>query len=201
MRTLRYDPRIDVTVKSGVVQLRGTVDSYAVRLLAQEAAQCVEGVFTVNNEISVSGPSMAWTDGELELAIRKALEWDALIPNERIKVTVSNRWVALEGQVELLREREEAEHVVQRMAGVRGVYNAITVSISQTVPENVHDAIEEELKLRAKLEADRISVSMKDGTVMLTGDVQSWEEQRAIIKAASEAPGVQKLEAHLHIGF
>ena len=199
MRALKYDPRINVTVSGGVVKLTGTVDSYAIRLLAQEATQFVDGVFSVNNEIKVDSPGFAWTDAELKIAIRKALEWDALVPNERIEVTVSNGWVALEGQVELLREREDAERIVRRMAGVRGVYNSIVVNSSEARTENIRVAIEEELKQRAKVEAGRIQVIMRDGTVTLSGQVQSWEEERAVVKAAGCAPGVHKINDCLQI--
>lgn len=199
MRMLKYDPRISVAVSGGVVKLTGTVDSYAIRLLAQEAAQFVDGVFGVNNEIKVDSPGFAWTDAELKVAIRKALEWDALVPNERIVVTVSNGWVALEGNVELLREREDAEHIVLRMAGVRGVYNSIAVNPLENSTENVRVAIEEELKQRAKVEAERIQVIMRDGTVTLSGQVQSWEEECAVVKAAGCAPGVHKINNCLQI--
>jgi osmotically-inducible protein OsmY len=86
---------------------------------------------------------------ELANASRTALEWDALIPHDRIQVAVSNGWVGLTGEVELLREREDAERLVRRLVGVRGVYNEIEVKSPQARTENVRDAIEEELKRRA----------------------------------------------------
>jgi osmotically-inducible protein OsmY len=199
LKALRWDPRIIVIVAGGIVTLTGTVDSYAVRLLAQEAAQFVEGVFSVRNDITVDSPSASWSDIEISVAARKALEWDALIPSERIKVTVSNGWVALEGEVILLRERDDAERIVRRLTGVRGVYNQITVNAFEVNPENVREAIEEELKKRASIEADRIKVSLNDGTVTLSGPVQSWEEERAITTAASRAPGVLRVNDQLCI--
>lgn len=199
LKALRWDPRISVVVADGVVNLSGTVDSYAVRLLAQEAAQFIEGVFRVNNLIGVESPAMYWTDMEIDVAARKTLEWDALVPNERIEVTVTNGWVALEGEVTLLRERDDAERMIRRLAGVRGVYNQITVNALEANPENVREAIEEELRERAHIEAGRIKVSLNGGTVTLTGPVQSWEEERAIINAAARAPGVKSINDRLNI--
>lgn len=199
LKALKWDPRIGVAVSGGVVNLTGSVDSYAVRLLAQEAAQFVEGVFGVNNQIVVERPALSWTDIEISVAARKALEWDSLIPHERIGITVTNGWVALEGEVKLLRERDDAEHIVGRLAGVRGVYNQIVVNPSEATPENVREAIEEELRERAHAEARRIKVSLKDGAVTLTGTVQSWEEERAIVNAASRAPGVRSIDDRLRI--
>ena len=199
LKALRWDTRINVEVNNGRVTLTGTVDSYAVRLLAQEATQFVEGVFAIKNEIEVESPERSWTDIEINVAARKALEWDSLIPHERIQVTVSNGWVALEGKVDLLRERDDTERIIKRLAGVRGIYNQITVNSSEVNTENVRGAIEEELTQRAHLEAERIRVSLNDGVVTLTGPVQSWEEERAIISAASRAPGVRGINDHLTI--
>lgn len=199
LKALKWDTRISVEVSDGVVTLTGRVDSYAVRLLAQEAAQFVEGVFKINNLVEVEAAERSWSDIEISVAARKALEWDSLIPHERIQVTVTNGWVALEGRVDLVRERDNAERLVRRLAGVRGVYNHIEVSDAEVSPENVREAIEEELKERARLEAQRIKVSLRNGTVTLTGPVQSWEEECAIINAASRAPGVKSIDDRLSV--
>lgn len=197
LKALRWDTRINVEVKGGVVTLSGTVDSYAVRLLAQEAAQFADGVFRVNNQIVVESPARSWSDIEISVAASKALEWDSLVPHESIQVTVTNGWVALEGEVTLLRERDDIERIVRRLAGVRGVYNQITVNSGGPSMENVREAIEEELTSRARQEAGRIKVSFDDGTVTLSGPVQSWEEERAIISAAARAPGVKSINDRL----
>jgi osmotically-inducible protein OsmY len=199
LKALRWDTRIEVEVRKGTVTLSGTVDSYAVRLLAQEAAQFVDGVITVNNRVKVESPAHSWSDIEISVAARKALEWDSLIPHERIQTTVTNGWVALEGEVAHLRERDDAERIIRRLAGVRGVYNELTVNSPEISTEYVREAIEEELTQRARLEADRIKVSLQDGTLTLSGPVQSWEEEKAIISAASRAPGVMSIKDHLQV--
>lgn len=199
LRSLKWDPRITVNVNNGAVTLTGTVDSHMMRLLAQEGTQFVEGVFSVANEIEVNSPNGALTDLEIAQAVRNALEWDTFVPHERIEIAVSYGWVALVGEVDLLREREEAERIVRRLAGVRGVYNQVAVNPPEARPENVREAIEEELKRRAELEAKRIKISLKDGTVTLSGQVQTWEEECAVVEAASHAPGVQGIKDHLNI--
>ena len=199
LRALKWDPRINVAVNNGAVMLTGTVDSHMMRLLAQEGTQFVEGVFSVANELEVNSPNGALTDLEIAQAVRNALEWDTFVPHKRIEIAVSYGWVALVGEVDLLREREETERIVRRLAGVRGVYNQIAVNPPEAKPENVREAIEEELKRRAELEAERIKISLKDGTVTLSGQVQTWEEERAVVEAASHAPGVQGIKDHLNI--
>jgi osmotically-inducible protein OsmY len=199
LRELRWDTSINIEVKDGVVTLTGTVESCLPGLKAQEAAQRAEGVSKVIDEIKIKRPSGALTDLEIAEAVRHVLEWNTGVPHERIRCVVSNGWVALEGQVDFSREREDAERIVKRLAGVRGVYNEITVNQSEAQADNVRQAIEDTLKQRAELEANRIQIALKDGRVTLSGPVQSWEEERAIISAVNGAPGVQGINDCLSI--
>ncbi|HWP42390.1 MAG TPA: BON domain-containing protein [Blastocatellia bacterium] len=204
LEELKWDSRvketdIGVTVRHGVVTLTGTVSSYDEKISAQEAAHRVEGVLDVANDIEVVVPAlMSRTDAEIAEAVRRALEWDVTVPDERIKSTVSNGWVTLEGTVNLLRERIDAERAVRRLAGVRGVTNLIAVSPS-IEPEELRRMIEEALERRAKREADRIQIELKDGVVALSGRVYTWREKRAIIGIVSHAPGVREVIDELRI--
>lgn len=199
LRELKWVTSINVAVTDGIVTLTGTVDNCMVSLTAQEATERAAGVFKVVNEIKVNKTETALTDTEIASAVRRALELDMLVPDERVRSTVSNGWVALEGEVDLLHEREDAERIVRRLAGVRGVYNEIVVNQSEARTENVREAIEGTLRQRAQFESDRIHISLADGQVTLSGTVHSWEEERAIIYAASRAPGVQGVNDRLSI--
>jgi osmotically-inducible protein OsmY len=207
LRELSWDPRVEETevgveVDRGVVTLTGTVSSWAKREAAQEAAHRVVGVLDVANDIKVKLPGdLVRTDTEIAQAVRRALEWDALVPHERIQSTVSNGWVTLEGTVDTWTQREDAERAVQNLVGVRGVSDTMTVLFTKPVlPERVREAIEDALERRAEREAKRIRVEVTPtGTVTLTGEVRSWAEKRATLAAARFAPGVRSVEDHLEI--
>ena len=47
--------------------------------------------------------------------------------------TVSDWWVTLEGCVDTLKDRDEAEHVVRHLPGARGVENKIIVSPPESI--------------------------------------------------------------------
>src|SRR5579864_2823337 len=100
---LRWDSRIDaadigVAVESGVVSLSGTVDSFAERQAAQEAALRVSGVHDVANDIQVKVPGhLVRTDADVAQAVRTALEWRSFIPSDRIQTTVTKGVVTLYG--------------------------------------------------------------------------------------------------------
>src|SRR3977135_647353 len=95
LEELKWDARVQpneigVAVKDGIVTLTGWVDSYTKRWAAEEAALRVRGVKGVANDIEVKLPISADdTDGDNAAAALRALEWDAFIPADRFKVTVS----------------------------------------------------------------------------------------------------------------
>jgi osmotically-inducible protein OsmY len=205
LRELRWDPRVEETdvgveVDRGVVTLTGTVGSSARRLAAQEAAHRVGGVLDVANDVHVQLPlSAERTDTDVAQAVRRALEWDALVPHERLRATVADGWVTLEGEVEHWYQRDDAERAVRRLAGVRGVTDRITVHPPAVDSEEVRDAIEGALERRAEREAKRIQVAVHEGTVTLTGTVPSWPARQAVVGAARFTPGVKEVEDRLRV--
>ncbi len=207
LRELSWDPRVEETevgveVDRGVVTLTGTVSSWAKRVAAQDAAHRVAGVLDVANDMKVKLPGdLVRTDTEIAQAVRRALEWDALVPHERIQSTVSHGWVTLEGNVHSWTEREDAGRAVQNLVGVHGVTDKMTISSAKPVQaERVREAIENALERRAEREAKRIRVEVTDtGTVTLTGQVRSWAEKRATLASARFAPGVRSVEDRLEI--
>ena len=202
---LRWDSRlactdISVTVTEAVVTLTGTVSSYAKKTAAQEAAHRVAGVLDVANDIRVEPADLfARTDTEIANAVRNALEWDALVPNELITSSVSDGWVTLEGDVDYWRERQDAERVILRLNGVVGVINKITICKRPLDPKKLREQIEYALERRADREAERLRVEIHDGAIDLHGRVHSWQEKRAVIGSISHAPGVTQVVDHLRI--
>jgi osmotically-inducible protein OsmY len=205
MRELRWDTRIGPTevgveVDKGVVTLTGTVENFAKKHAATDAAHRVAGVLDVANDIKVHLPgSPGRTDTEIARAVRSALEWDAFVPDQRIRSNVTDGWVTLEGEVEVLREREDAAKVVRRLEGVKGVWNQITVKPKKVDPLAVRKMIEEALERRAEREAELIGVKVDNGTVTLSGKVHSWLEKDALVGVVGHAPGVRTVTDKLRI--
>lgn len=204
-RELRWDSRIissaiDVRVSNGVATLTGAVSSYAKKIAAQEAAHRVSGILDVANDIEVRAVDLfARTDTQIASAVRNVLEWDALVPNERIASTVSDGWVTLEGAVDYWREREDAERAIRRLNGVVGVINKITIEKRAVDPKELREQIEYALERRADREAERLRVDIHDGAVDLWGRVHSWQEKRAVLGSISHAPGVSRVVDHLRV--
>jgi osmotically-inducible protein OsmY len=205
LQELKWDPcvsetEVGVEVTKGIVTLTGTVSSYAKRWAAQDAAHRVNGVLDVANDIQVKVPgSLAHTDTEIAQAVRQALEWNALIPHERIRTTVVNGWVTFEGTVPFVTDRTAAVQAVRSLAGVKGITNALIVLGPTVNADAVQESIEQALERRAGREARRIKVEVHDGAVLLTGRVHNWNEKQAVLGAAGCAPGVHTVTDHLQI--
>lgn len=203
LNELKWDTRIKETdlgvqVRDGIVTLVGTVDVYAKKLAARDAAHRVHGVLDVVDEMQVKVPSVgARGDTELARAVRDALQWDAFVPDDKINSTVSMGVVTLEGLVQTWAQRADAERVVRGLTGVRGVVNMVSVQAKPVDAERIKNEIEEALERQAEREARRIGVTVKDGVVTLTGRIRSWAERNAVDRVVGFAPGVRRLDDQL----
>ena len=189
---------IGVSVKDGVVILTGEVDSYLKRWAAQEATLHVLGVRAVANDLEVHLHTAAErTDSDLAHAAIAALTWDAEIPIHEVRVTVSHGWVTLAGQVETAFQRDAAERAMQRLAGVRGVSNGLSVRLAEPAPADVKERIERALVRNAETDAARITVTVREHVATLKGTVRSYAERRAAEASARSAPGIAEVNNRL----
>jgi osmotically-inducible protein OsmY len=201
---LEWEPSIDasqigVAAKDGVVTLTGTAVSYAAKMTAERVAKRVYGVKAVANDIAVRLPGTSQrNDADIAAAVVSALKWDASLPEGRIKVTVRDGWVTLDGTIDWGFQRDSAERLVRHLTGVKGVSNDITFT-ARVRPGDVKEKIEAAFKRSAEVDARRVSVATQDGKVVLSGHVRSWAEREAAEQAAWAAPGVTAVESHLTV--
>jgi osmotically-inducible protein OsmY len=203
-RELAWDTRVDaagvgVSVQRGVVTLTGAVGSWAAHSAATEAAHRVAGVLDVANDVRVVlGGAQGGTDTQLAQAVRHALEWDVFVPEQRIRSTVEDGWVTLDGDVDVWSEHEAASKAIRNLKGVRGVTNRIRVK-PHAISADVQKEIEDALERRAQREAAHIRVDVHDGHVTLRGTVHSAAEKAAALGAARGTAGVREVTDQLRV--
>lgn len=202
---LDFEPSIDaadigVTCENGVITLSGHVPSYTQKVAAERAAWRVKGVRAIAQEIQVRFAAAKKTnDDEIAQRALNILAWSSPSPHDAVHVKVQDGWVTLTGEVRWNYQREAAEASVRRLSGVLGVTNAIALTPA-AIPADVEERIRNALRRQAEIEAARIRIVVDDGgTVSIEGDVDNWEERRAVERAAWSTPGVRMVEDHLRI--
>jgi osmotically-inducible protein OsmY len=194
---LKWDARIQpneigISVKDGIVTLTGWVDSYLKKWTAEDVAHRVDGVKGVANDIEVKLATER-TDPDIAAAAVHAIEWDAFVPSDKVQVTVSKGWVTLRGEVEWQYQKEDAERVVRRLAGVKGVTNLITVKPRVTASE-LKKKIEDALVRNAEIDANKITVEVQGSKAIVKGSVRAWAEREEAERVAWSAPGITEVE-------
>jgi osmotically-inducible protein OsmY len=204
LEELRWEPSVNpaeigVAAKDGVVTLTGFVNSFGEKLTAEKATKRVQGVKAVAEEIEVRIPSMLKrTDADIARAALNALQWNTLVPDDRVTVKVEDGWVTLEGELDWGFQRDAAMEAVHYLTGVRGVTNLITVK-PRVEPKEIKAKIAEAFKRSAELDANRIKVEALGGKVTLSGSVHSWVERDEAGRAAWAAPGVSAVDNHISV--
>ena len=192
---------IGVTAKDGVITLTGTVDSYAKKLEAEDAAKNVSGVKAVAEEIVIKYSGLGGkTDTDIANEVLNAWKWRWEVPEGKIKLKVEHGWVTLEGDLEWNYQRETAKHAIRNLSGVMGVSNNIKIK-SET-----HDTIQKEdiecaLSRNSSIDDLDIQVDVAGNNVTLTGTVNSFYAKDEAEQIAWNAPGVFSVDNDLVIEY
>jgi osmotically-inducible protein OsmY len=204
MDELKWQPELNsseigVAVKNGVVTLSGLVDTFSKKLAAEKATKKIVGVKAIAEDIQIGvSPADNKTDAEIAAAVLNALRWHTGVQDEKIKIKVENGFVTLDGEVEWEYQRNNAKVAIQNLAGVRGVFNLISLK-ARVTPSDIENKIMLAFKRNAATEAERITAEVIGSKVILHGTVRSLAEREDAVNATWYAPGVNAVESKLQI--
>jgi osmotically-inducible protein OsmY len=131
-------------------------------------------------------------DNSLKSDIEEELDWDQMLDDSQIDVSVQEGRVTLSGGVPTYYETTRAEQDARSVGGVKAVDNDLLVG---PIGEDIADA-DLVSRCAAALDADRfvpkgaITVDVQDGHVTLRGDVAHHYERQAAELAVARVRGV-----------
>jgi len=204
LEELKWDPEIDhtkigVTVSDGAVTLTGHAANYWQKRAVRKAAKRVDGVHAVVDQVDVQLESQHRTSDEgLAERVAHVLTWNVSLPKTNIKAEVKNGVVTLTGDVEWQYQRANVLRNIEHIGGVANVINLITIK-PRVSAVDVQQRITDALKRHADIEASKVSIMALNGTVTLSGTVDSLAEMDRVERAAWAAPGVINVVDNLRV--
>lgn len=198
---LLHAAEIGVTVKDGVVTLRGTVDGYYKKMEAETAAKSVAGVNAVVEEITVKYPTaFSKTNNEIAAEVVKSLKENWSVPSGKVNAIVEDGWVILEGELAWNYQKEAAINAIAKLMGIKGITNNITIK------SDVYDTLEKKLvedgfKRNWAINEDDIKVQVSGTKVTLAGTVNSLYQKDEAERITWNTPGVWSVDNKLKVEY
>jgi osmotically-inducible protein OsmY len=199
-----YDPRVfslnpDVHVNNGTVTLVGVVDNLQAKKAAEQDARDVIGVWRLKNHLKVRPPAIP-TDEELERLVGIALVLNPLVERYEIDVSVDAGRVYLSGDVNSWFEKNEAGRVAGNVKGVIEMVNNIHYpdTWSWKSDKEIREDVKDQLFWSPYVDEEQVNVSVFNGVVILTGNVETLSERRAAEENAYEG-GAKKVKNNLTV--
>jgi osmotically-inducible protein OsmY len=138
-------------------------------------------------------------DISIALAVDSQLENDAGVPAHMVGVRTENGIVSLSGSVPHLLARERAAEIAARVKGVRSVVNRIEVRPVLRTDDQVRADVELTLLADSATDFFDTKVEVRDGVVILTGQVDSWQEEQLCVLVAKGVIGVKEVISKIEV--
>lgn len=139
-------------------------------------------------------------DEDIDRQIIDQLYWDNSVNAADVAVTVKDGWVTLQGTVPSYTSKLTAGLDAYQVIGVKFVDNKLNV-VYPKIPtdEQIKADVESILDWDFDLEAEKITVSVRDGEVKLLGTVDKYWKKHAAESNASKIEGVTSVKNELAI--
>src|SRR5271169_1119737 len=145
-KTYLKDEHIKISSKEGVVTLSGSVADETHKPMAQDVAEALPGVTSVDNRIIVKGEQPAEnSDTWLSMKVKSALLFHRNVSATATEVTLKDGNVTLKGEATSQAQKDLTSEYAKDVDGVKSVKNEMTVATvapkpDQTLGEKIDDA-------------------------------------------------------------
>jgi osmotically-inducible protein OsmY len=208
--SLRADrfKNVDITVRSGIVYLSGTVDVYADKEEAGKKATHTKYATAVRNDIQIAGPRLS--DEELQTRLVSKVQYDRVgfgtTAFNAISVSVRNGAVTLGGHAYGPTDKYSALAVAAHMPGVQDLIDEIDVDPLSPMDDRIRIAVARSVYGHPSLTkyaidpGKPIRISVQNGNVTLFGMVDNQMDKDVAYMRANGVGGVFKVTNQLEVG-
>jgi hyperosmotically inducible protein len=208
--TYLKDEHITITSEYGVVILSGTVADEIHRPMAQDTAEALPGVISLDNRIEVTGDRpVANSDPWLRMKVMTALLFHRSINSTKTEVNVNEGIVTLTGEASTQTQKERTIECAKDVEGVKGITNEMTVATTSIQPDQIWSRKIDDASITAQVKMTlashrstsglNIKVTTRDGLVTLRGEARSAAEKDLVTRQATDIDGVRRVVNNMTI--
>ena len=209
-KTYLKDEHIKISSKDGAVTLSGSVADETHRPMAQDVAEALPGVTSVDNRIEFRGDRPAEkSDTWISMKVKAALLYRRNVSGTKTEVYVKDGVVTLKGVAASQAQKDLTTEYAKDIDGVKSVENEITVSPSlatsgETSGEKIDDAsitaqVKGSLLSHRSTSMLKTKVTTNDGVVTVSGQAKNEAEKALVTKLVSDINGVQSVVNNMTI--
>jgi osmotically-inducible protein OsmY len=209
-KTYLKDEHIKISAKDGAVTLSGDVWNETHKPMAQDTAEALPGVTSVDNRIEIKGDRPAEnSDTWVSMKVKTALVFHRNVNAQNTKVYVKDGIVTLKGEAASLAQKDLTTQFTKDVAGVKDVTNEMTVAANpakpgETIGESIDDAsitaqVKGSLLSHRSTSALKTKVTTNDGVVTVSGIAKNAAEKDLVSKLAEDINGVKSVVNNMTI--
>jgi hyperosmotically inducible periplasmic protein len=203
-KTYLKDEHIAISAKDGAVTLSGDVANANHKPMAQDVAEALPGVTSVDNRLIVKGEQAAEnSDTWISMKVKSALLYHRNVSGTKTEVSVKDGIVTLKGEAANEAQKGLTTEYAKDITGVTSVKNEMTVAASATkdaptLGETIDDAsitaqVKATLLAHRSTGVLRTKVTTADGVVTLGGKARNPAERDLVTKLVEDINGVKSV--------
>jgi osmotically-inducible protein OsmY len=150
-----------------------------------------------NNQVQRCGDEDRQLLARIEIMIRD----DPVIYLEDVQVKVREGRVRLTGQVETVSWKERLEELISGLEGVRALENDVRVEKKVRLSDRQLQVMVQEKLSDSALYYTDIGVDFQEGTLTLSGRVDTLQQKMELDRMAGNLPGIEHMVNRVQIGY
>jgi osmotically-inducible protein OsmY len=195
------DEKIKISSREGAVILSGSVSDESGRLMAQNIAEALPNIKSVENQIEITGERPAEkSDIWISMKVKGSLMYHRNVNAMKTEVSVKDGIVTLKGEAASQAQKELTAEYAKDINGVKEVKNEMTTAAApepetQAMAEKIDDAsvtaqVKMALLTHRSTSSITTKIATKDGEVTLTGIAKNDAEKSLVTKLVAGIQGV-----------